>query len=108
IDIANEGKSIRILSTWVNGTNEQDICSPILDKIENTLQRWEKWRPTIEGRKIIIQRTVGSMSLYLATAQGMPKEIEDLLIKRSRKFAWDSKGNNSASINILYAPVKEG
>ncbi|KAG2755616.1 hypothetical protein P692DRAFT_20869000 [Suillus brevipes Sb2] len=28
-------------------------------------------------------------------AQGMPKEVEDLLAKCSSKFVWDSRGNNS-------------
>jgi hypothetical protein len=109
IDIARDGKATRILGAWIgNDTNEQAIWSPILDKVENALQRWEKWHPTIEGRKIIIQRTVGSMSQYLTTAQGMPKEVEDLLMKMTRKFAWDSGGNNSVSMDILYSPIREG
>lgn len=84
IEIAKDGKATRILGAWVrNNTNEHAIWSPILDKIENALQRWEKWHPTIEGCKIIIQRTVGSMSQYLTTAQGMPKDIKDLLTKQT-------------------------
>ncbi|KAG1807202.1 hypothetical protein EV424DRAFT_1474236 [Suillus variegatus] len=82
IEIAKDGKAMRILGVWVgNDTDEHAIWSPILNKIKNALQRWEKWHPTIEGHKIIIQCTVGSMLQYLMTAQGMPKDIEDLLTK---------------------------
>ncbi|KIK32407.1 hypothetical protein CY34DRAFT_27226 [Suillus luteus UH-Slu-Lm8-n1] len=84
IDLAKDSKATRILGVWIgNRTDKQAIWSPILDKIENTLQRWEKWHPTIEGRKIIIQCTIGGMSQYLTTAQGMPKDIEDLLVKQA-------------------------
>lgn len=68
IDIAKDGKATRILGAWIgNGVEEQAVWSPILDKIEDSLKRWEKWHPT--------------------TAQGMPKEIEDILTKRTRSFA---------------------
>lgn len=109
IDLAKEGKATRILGAWIgNCTDEQAIWSPILDKIENSLQRWEKWHPTIEGCKIIIQCTIGEMSQYLTTTQGMPKDIEDLLVKRTREFAWDSGSHNAVSMDILYSPVNKG
>lgn len=109
IVIAKDEKATRILGAWIgNGIDEQAVWSPMLDKIEDSLQCWEKWHPTIEGRKIIIQRTIGSMTQYLTTAQGMPKKIEELLTKRSRTFAWDSGGINSVSMDILHAPLKEG
>ncbi|KAG1882494.1 hypothetical protein F4604DRAFT_1518493, partial [Suillus subluteus] len=47
-------------------------------------------------------------SQYLTMAQGMPKDVEDLLTKITRKFAWDSEGINSVSMDILHSPIKEG
>ncbi|KAG1797563.1 hypothetical protein EV424DRAFT_1475095 [Suillus variegatus] len=94
IEIAKEGKVTRILGAWIsNGIEEQAIWSPILDRIEKTLTCWEKWHPTIEGRKIIVERTIGSMTQYLTTAQGMPKEIEELLNQNPQIcMGWGSKG----------------
>lgn len=109
INIAGEGKATRILGAWVgNGIEEHAIWSPILEKIEKALQRWEKWHPSIEGRKIIIERTIGSMTQYLATAQGMPKEVEDILSAKSSKFVWDNEGKNTVSMETLCAPVAKG
>ncbi|KAG2336833.1 hypothetical protein BDR05DRAFT_896223, partial [Suillus weaverae] len=82
INITKDRKATHIIGTWIgNGIDEQAIWSPIIKKIESSLDRWEKWCPTIEGRKIIIQCTIGSMTQYLTTAQGMPKEIELSLTK---------------------------
>jgi hypothetical protein len=38
----------------------------------------------------------------------MPRDVEDLLTTRTRKFIWDNEGNNSLSINISSAPISEG
>jgi hypothetical protein len=66
IDIARYVKATRVLGAWIgNGVDEQAIWSPILDQIENALERWEGWHPTIEGWNIILQRTIGSMTQYL-------------------------------------------
>ncbi|KAG2088264.1 uncharacterized protein F5147DRAFT_559989, partial [Suillus discolor] len=109
IEIAPDGKATRILGAWIgNGVDEQAVWSPILEKIEKVLQCWEKWHPSIEGRKIIIERTIGSMTQYLTIAQGMPKDVENILTTRTRKFIWDGKGNNAISMNILCAPIEKG
>lgn len=65
MNIAEDGTATRILGAWIgNKTDEHAIWSPILDKIDASLKRWEKTHPTIEGRKIIIQRIVGGMTQY--------------------------------------------
>ncbi|KIJ09913.1 hypothetical protein PAXINDRAFT_164335 [Paxillus involutus ATCC 200175] len=82
MNIALDGTATRILGAWLgNETNEHAIWSPTLDKITSSLERWEKSHPTIEGRKIIIQRTIGGMTQYLTKAQGMPPDIEQTLTK---------------------------
>ncbi|KAF8836026.1 hypothetical protein BDN67DRAFT_911908, partial [Paxillus ammoniavirescens] len=54
---------------------------PTLEKINRSLERWERLHLSIKGRKIIIQHTIGSMTQYLTKAQGMPSDIESALIK---------------------------
>ncbi|KAG1853363.1 hypothetical protein F4604DRAFT_1591636 [Suillus subluteus] len=48
------------------------------------------------------------MTQYLTSAQGMPKDIEDLLTKRTCKFVWDNEGKNSVSMDTLSAPISKG
>lgn len=55
IRIAREGQAIRILGAWVgNGIDELAVWSPIVEKIDSRLRRWDLKKPSIEGRKIIV------------------------------------------------------
>jgi hypothetical protein len=107
--VAKDGQAIRILGAWIgNETDEQAIWSPIIEKIEKSLKRWERVHPTVEGRKIIIQRTIGSMTQYLTVAKGMPNEIMRLLTAMSRSFIWDNEGKVPISLDILNRPIEKG
>ncbi|KAF9258758.1 hypothetical protein L218DRAFT_974830 [Marasmius fiardii PR-910] len=59
-----------------------------IQKIDSTLEMWNKSNPTMEGQKKIV---VGGMTQYLAQVQGMSKETEKLLTKRIRLFLWGEK-----------------
>jgi exonuclease III/ribonuclease HI len=109
IKIAKDGTAIRILGAWIgNKTNSEALWAPIMEKIDDALKKWERVHPSIEGRKIIIQRIIGSMTQYLAKAQGMPKSIENQLVKRTRSFIWDGEGKSTISMEMLSAPVNKG
>ncbi|KAJ7200070.1 hypothetical protein B0H12DRAFT_986191, partial [Mycena haematopus] len=70
--------------------------------------RWELGRPTMEGRRLIILMVIGGMTQYLATVQGMPKEIEKKLEKRVRNFLWAEKTNVTVNKETVYAPAEMG
>ena len=102
--IAKDGTAIRILGAWLgNNTHEHTIWFPILEKIDDSLDRWERTHPSIEGRKTIIQWMIGSMIQYLTKAQGMPMHIEQLE-KKIKSFIWDDEGRPTISIEMMYAP----
>ena len=109
IRIAKDGQAIRMLGAWIgNNIDDSAIWSPILEKIDSRLQRWDRKKPSIEGRKIIIQWTIGSMSQYLTCAQGIPSNIESALTKCIRSFIWDGEGKSNASTNLLCALTNRG
>jgi hypothetical protein len=109
INILKEGDATRILGAWIgNQTNEEGIWTPIIEKIDSSLSAWNKMYPTIEGRKILTQWIVGGKTQYLVTAQGMPKEIEKLLIHKIQNFIWDNSGKLAISKATLYTPINEG
>ncbi|KAF9035020.1 hypothetical protein BDZ89DRAFT_1036318 [Hymenopellis radicata] len=45
----------------------------------------------MEGRRLIIQMVVGGKTQYLTKVQGMPKEVEQKLERRIRRFLWADK-----------------
>lgn len=74
---------IRILCAWFgNSLTGQESWLPLLDKIDKCLEQWEKSRPSIEGRKFIVQMIVRGMAQYLTQVQGMPKQIEVKLTQK--------------------------
>ncbi|KAJ7574604.1 hypothetical protein C8J56DRAFT_802567, partial [Mycena floridula] len=108
IRIAEEGRAIRILGGWVgNQTNGAAPWTKILDEIDTSLKRWERTRPTMEGRKLIISMVVGGKTQYLARVQGMPEEIERRLERRINQFLWGEK-TPTVNAETTMAPILRG
>ncbi|TFY59887.1 hypothetical protein EVJ58_g5494 [Rhodofomes roseus] len=109
IRIAHDGDAIRILGAWHgNDVNEGGIWTPMLEKIDATLARWESRHPTMDGRRHIVQMHIGGTTQYLAKVQGMPKHIEDKLEKRIRSFIWADKKQTPVNKETLFAPISKG
>ena len=84
IKITRDGEAIRSLGAWIgNNIYQADVWSRILNKIDSSLERWEKGKPTIEGRHLIVLMVVGGMTQYLAKVQGIPPEIERRIDRRT-------------------------
>ena len=62
----------------------------------------------MEGRKIIVQTVIGSMTQYLAQVQGMPKVIENMLTNRAKEFLWENKKFYPVNLQMLYSPIENG
>ena len=109
IRIAKDGEAIRSLGTWIgNHTNDLTPWEPILDNIRIELERWGRTRPTLDGRKIIIQIIIGGHTQFLTKAQGMPPEIENALTKITRDFLWGDDSSPRIALDTLYRPIEEG
>jgi exonuclease III len=85
--IAKDGDAVRMLGAWI-GNKIEDITpwETVIDKINTKLSRWKRTHPSMNGRKIITQMIVGGHTQFLTQAQGMPKDIEELLSKIIKDF----------------------
>lgn len=60
VHIAKDGESIRSLGAWVgNETQEERPWEPIIDAVHRDLERWKAVRPTLDGKRLIVQAIVG-------------------------------------------------
>ena len=91
-----------------NGIHQGNVWSRILEKIDNTLERWEQGHPTMEGRRLIILMVVGGMTQYLTKVQGMLPEIEHRIDRRIRKFLWAEKTSPPINKETIHAPIERG
>lgn len=108
VHIVEEGTSIWILGAWFG--NDSDLSAPwanILEKIDKSLENWDKSNPTMEGRRLIVQMVITGMTQYLTQIQGMLARIEKLLTRRVITFMW---AGNSSLVNeqTMYKPFNEG
>ncbi|KAI0342653.1 hypothetical protein BDW22DRAFT_1438351 [Trametopsis cervina] len=104
-----DGAAIRLLGAWIG--NDADTSTPwmaVLDKVSAALYRWGRCRPTLRGKRLIVQMIVAGMTQYLAKAQGMPLHIEQLLVQKIRRFLWDDAKRPPVGLDTLYLPIEEG
>jgi hypothetical protein len=107
IHIARDKEPTRILGGWVgNGIDEEAIWSKAMDNIQTTFDRWNQRHPTLIAKHLIVNMFAGGMTEYLATVQGMPKEIETKIQKMINTFIWDGK-KASINLNTLNTPAVE-
>ena len=108
IRIAKDGEAIRSLGARIgNNTNEETPWEPVLDKAQQKLKAWNRFHPTLKGRKLIIQMIVGGLTQFLTKAQGMPKRIEDALTKMTRDFIWHDSMHPRIALKTLVRLVEE-
>ena len=82
IHIADDGEPVRILGAWVGyNVSQLGVWSPIIQKIANFLTRWGRCHPSLLGKRHIVQMGPGGISQYLTKVQGMPREVEDQIVK---------------------------
>ncbi|KIK36156.1 hypothetical protein CY34DRAFT_34249, partial [Suillus luteus UH-Slu-Lm8-n1] len=108
IRIARDGNPIRTLGAWVGNDIEHTASwEPILEKIEQNLNRWGLSHPSLDGKRLITQMIVGGMTQFLTKAQGMPKPIENTITKLIRNFIWNERRNPPISSKRLEHPIAE-
>ncbi|EJD40926.1 hypothetical protein AURDEDRAFT_35456, partial [Auricularia subglabra TFB-10046 SS5] len=89
IKIARDGEAVRVLGAWPgNHVDASDIWSVRLDRLQATLDRWERTSPTAVGKGIISRVIIGGHTQYLTTAQGMPTGVEKRIEKMTMDFFW--------------------
>jgi hypothetical protein len=109
VNIARDGESVRILGARVgNKVNDNAIWTPTIEKINSSLERWDRGHPTLEMRRHIVQMTIGSMTQYLAQVNGMPKSVEKQLIRLQREFMWSGSKSSPVQREMLLAPISSG
>ncbi|EJD46496.1 hypothetical protein AURDEDRAFT_19202, partial [Auricularia subglabra TFB-10046 SS5] len=109
VKVVRDGEAIRILGAWPgNGVEHAEIWSTKLDKLNATLDRWEKTSPTAFGKGIISKIIIGGHTQYLTAAQGMPDDVQDRIEKITVDFFWGEGKKHLINIDTLRKPLNEG
>ncbi|KAI0764254.1 hypothetical protein BD413DRAFT_446488, partial [Trametes elegans] len=107
--IAADGEPVRILGAWMgNGLDECEIWSPKLEAIRNMLEKWTRSRPTLEGKRHVVQMFAGGMSQFLTTVQRMPRAVITRLTAIIRGYLWNERHTPPVRMEQMYLPVGRG
>jgi len=92
VKIIKNGEAMRTLGTWVgNDVNVYPQWEKILEHQKKTMEKWSATRPSLKGKEVILKALVQSKALFLATVNGMPKDIQEKMKKQMKDFIWDNK-----------------
>ncbi|KAF8289698.1 hypothetical protein DL93DRAFT_2069160, partial [Clavulina sp. PMI_390] len=110
MNILHDGEATRILGAFLgNHVSNEHKWPEIVERITAALDRWNNHHPTMIGRRIITQITVGGMTQFLARAQGMPDKIKKQLHQITWRFIWNTPtGPPPIKNEMLYAPITAG
>jgi len=107
--IIKEGESMRTLGSWVgNKKNDNMQWDKIIKAQEKIIDMWSNTNLTYKGKEIILKSLVQSKANYLATVNGMPKDIEEKMKKIYKEFIWNKKDRGLMQWNQIIAPRDQG
>ncbi|THU92327.1 hypothetical protein K435DRAFT_672297, partial [Dendrothele bispora CBS 962.96] len=90
ITIDADSISMQTLGGWVgNHADRNDPWIKVIDKIKQMFDKWEKSKPTFDGRILIIQYELTSRCQFTTATQGMPDNIIKILNKMINDFLWE-------------------
>lgn len=108
VHITKDRESIWILGAWLgNDAPATTPWSPITEKIDSALKRWDKANPSMLGQELLVQIIVGGFTQYLAQVQQMPKSIKKQLQKTIGTFIWGDK-KSLVKEDMVLAPKELG
>ncbi|KAH9890116.1 hypothetical protein C8Q73DRAFT_620413, partial [Cubamyces lactineus] len=107
--MAADGEPVRILGAWMgNRLDECEIWSPKIEAIRSMLEKWTRSRPTLEGKRHVVQMFVGGMSQFLTTVQRMPNPVITRLTAVIRGYLWNERHTPPVRMEQMYLPVNQG
>ena len=109
VKIVKDGESMRTLGAWVgNETNTKLQWNTILQKQEEAIIAWSNTNTSLKGKEIILKALIQSKAMFLATVNGMPKDIEEKMKSLFKNFLWDNKKRGLMEWKQVIAPREQG
>jgi exonuclease III len=85
--LIRDGQAMRTLGAWVG--NEVDPAAQwdnVLESQRKVLKAWRSARLSFRGKELVLKALVQSKAMFLATVNGMPKDVEEKMVKMFKDF----------------------
>jgi len=92
IRIIEDNDLLRILGAHIGNDSKTNIqWKTILKRQSRILKKWAKTSLSSKGKELILKALIQSRTLYLATANEMPKNIAQRMTRQMKSFIWEDK-----------------
>jgi ribonuclease HI/exonuclease III len=109
IKIIKDGECMRTLGAWVGNDNGKvDKWNKIIQDQEQLMELWQRMHPSLKGKEILLKTLIQSKAVFLATVNGMPKDIEDRMQRNMKDFLWEGKKKGLVRWETAITDKKEG
>jgi ribonuclease HI len=109
IKIVEDGECMRTLGAWVgNGDSQVDKWNKIIQDQQQIMELWQRMHLSFKGKELVLKALIQSKAVFLATVNGMPKDIEEIMQKNMKDFLWEGKERGLVRWQIAITDKKEG
>jgi len=109
VTIIPDGASMRTLGARIgNDIDTRPQWYTILEKQKLVMDSWSKTHPSYKGKELLLKALIQSKALFLATVNGMPKDILTKMNSQMRNFLWDNKPKGYMEWKATTAPKNKG
>ena len=108
LKIIKDGEQMRTLGAWVgNGATITKQWDSIITTQQRICDIWQGNNLSFRGKELILKALIQSRAAFLATVNGLPKDVEKRMTKMYKEFMWKGK-RGLMSWNQIIATRKEG
>jgi ribonuclease HI/exonuclease III len=109
IKIIKDGECMRTLGAWVgNGDGRVDKWNKIIQDQQQIMELWQRMHLSFKGKELVLKALIQSKAVFLATVNGMPKDIEETMQKNMKDFLWEGKERGLVRWEIAITDKKKG
>lgn len=76
--------------------------------MKSNLERWKIGKPTIDGKRLIINIEIGGRTQFLTRAQGMPNNVTKQINKIINDFLWEGKRTPPINFETITKEIEGG
>ena len=107
--LIKDGQAMRTLGAWVgNNVDPAAQWDNVLESQRKVLKAWRSAHLSYRGKELVLKALAQSKAMFLATVNGMPKDVEEKMTRMFKDFVWDGKPRGLMQWKAAVAPRNKG
>lgn len=109
VKIIKIGEPMRTLGAWIGHEIDQyPLWNKIIEKQIDIMKTWSRKNLSFKGKELILKALITSRAFFLATVNGIPNDIIEIMHKEMANFLWDGKRSTMTWKQVIMPRSKGG